>query len=188
MTFVLDGSGRVERKIVEANYRVRQGGRLLFEQLTGAQPAVPYAVIEARGHEVHVAVRAWVDSPTYFAYQRLGLHLELTIDPGWHIYGPMTPSGYQALEIAVTSDPAGARIDAFPWPDPAAFRVEGLDEDFRVYEGSFTLVIPVELIIARGSGEARLDVVVRSQACSATECLPPSSIQATLALPEAPAL
>lgn len=188
MTFVLDATGRVERKIVEANYRVRQGGRLLFEQLTGAQPAGPQQVIEARGSQVHVAVRAWVDSPTYFAYQRLGLHVELTIDPGWHVYGPTTPSGYQALEIAVTSDPAGARIDTFPWPEAAAFRVEGLDEDFRVYEGSLTLVIPVELIIARHSGEARLDVVVRSQACSATECLPPSSIRATLALPEAPAL
>ncbi len=188
MTFVLDATGRVERKIVETNYRLRQGGRLLFEQLTGAQPAGPEVTIEARGHQEHVAVRTWVDSPTYFAYQRLGLHVELAIDPGWHVYGPTTPSGYQALEIAVTSEPDGARIDAFPWPEPAAFRVLGLDEDFRVYEGSLTLVIPVELIIARGSGDARLEVVVRSQACSATECLPPSSIRAVLTLPESPTL
>ena len=188
MTFILDGSGRVERKIVEANYRLRQGGRLLFEQLTGAQPDGAPESVEARGRIEHVTLRAWLDSPTYFAYQRLGLHLELTIDPGWHVYGPTTPSGYQALEITAASEPAGARLGPIPWPRPTDFRVQGLDEDFTVYEGSLDLVIPVELIIARGSGDARLDIAVRSQSCSATECLPPASIGTSLVIPEAPAL
>ena len=188
MTFILDGSGRVERKIVEPNYRLRQGGRLLFEQLTGAQPQGAPDAIEVRGRTAHVALRAWLDSPTYFAYQRLGLHIELTIDPGWHVYGPTTPSGYQALEITAASEPAGARLGPIPWPRPTDVRVQGLDEDFAVYEGSLDLVIPVELIIARGSGDARLDIAVRTQSCSATECQPPASIGTSLVIPEAPTL
>ena len=188
MTFIIDGSGRVERKIVEENYRLRQGGRLLFEQLTGAQPAGTTDIVEARGRQEHLALRASLDSPTYYAYQRLGLHLELTVARGWHLYGPAVPSGYQALEITVTSEPAGARLGAIPWPPTKAFRVAGLDDEFQVYEGSLRLVIPIELIIARGSGDARLRIDVRSQACSAAECLPPASIAATLAIPEAPTL
>ncbi len=188
MTFVIDGSGRVERKIVEANYRLRQGGRLLFEQLTGAQPAGTTDIVEARARQEHLALRASLDSPTYYAYQRLGLHLELTVAPGWHIYGPAVPSGYQALEITATSEPAGARLGAIPWPPAKAFRVEGLDDEFQMFEGSLRLLIPIEMIIARGSGDARLHIDVRSQACNATECLPPTSIRATLAIPEAPTL
>ena len=188
MTFVLDGSGRVERKIVEANYRLRQGGRLLFEQLTGEQPADTTDIVEGRAREEHLAVRAWIDAPMYYAYQRLGLHVELTIAPGWHIYGTEVPAGYQPLEIAVTSEPTGARLGAIPWPNTRAFRVDGLDEDFSVYEGSLRLAIPVELIIARGSGDVRLAVEVRSQACSATACQPPSSVRTTLTIPEAPTL
>ena len=188
MTFLLDGSGRVERKIVEANYRLRQGGRLLFEQLTGVQPADATDNVEGRARVEHLAVRAWIDSPTYFAYQRLGLHVDLTIAPEWHVYGPEAPAGYQPLEIAVTGAPPGARLGAIPWPATAPFRVAGLDEDFAVYEGSVGITIPIELIIPRGSGDIRLEVDVRSQACSATECLPPASVRTTIVIPEAPTL
>ena len=188
MTFLLDRSGRVERKIVEANYRLRQGGRLLFEQLAGAQPADATDHVEGRTREEHLAVRARLDSPTYFAYQRLGLHVDLVIAPEWHLYGPEAPAGYQQLEIAVTSEPAGARLGAIPWPAAAPFRVAGLDEDFAVYEGSVGITIPIEFIIPRGSGDVRLEVRIRSQACSTTECLPPASIRTTIAIPEAPTL
>ena len=194
MTFVLDGSGRVERKIVEANYRLRQGGRFLFEQLTGAEAAGAGDLVEGRtaalgpaGKEL-LAVRAWIDSPTYYAYQRLGLHLELRVAQGWHIYGPAVPAGYQPLEIAVRSEPPGAQLGPIRWPQPTPFRVAGLAEDFAVYEGVLRLAIPIDLVIPRGSGPVRIEIEIRSQACSATECLPPASVSTTIAMPEAPTL
>ena len=194
MTFVLDGSGRVERKIVEANYRLRQGGRFLFEQLTGAEAAGARDLVEGRtaalgpaGKEL-LAVRAWIDSPTYYAYQRLGLHLELRVARGWHIYGSAVPAGYQPLEIAVRSEPPGAQLGPIRWPQPTPFRVAGLVEDFAVYEGFLLLTIPIDLVIPRGSGPVRIKIEIRSQACSATECLPPASVSTTIAMPEAPTL
>ncbi len=186
MTFILDASGRVERKLVEENYRLREGGRLLLAQLTGPEPAQPRDTVEGRGREQHLAVRAWIDSPTYFAYQRLGLGVELTIPAGWHTYGPVALAGYQPLEITITSEPSGARVGAFPWPPTSTFRVAGIAEAFAAYEGSIRVAIPVELVIPRGTGDIRLAVEVRSQACSATECLPPSSVVTTLTIPEAP--
>ena len=188
MTFVLDASGRVERKIVEANYRLRLGGRLLFEQLTGAQPAGTGEPVAARAAATHLAIRSWIDSPTYYAYQRLGLHIELTIAPGWHLYGPRVPAGYQPLEIAVRTTPSGGALAAIPWPPTTPFRVDGLAEEFAVYEGTVRLAIPIELVIPRGSGELRLELEIRSQACSATECLPPASTTTAITLPEAPTL
>jgi len=189
MTFVLDGSGRVERKIVEANYRVRQGGSLLLEQLAGAHPDMAdMGRIDGASRAEHLAVSAWLDSSTYFAYQRLGLHIKLEIAPGWHLYGPVVPEGYQPVEIAVRSEPSGATLGAIAWPPAAPFHVAGLDEDFAVYEGSIDITIPIEMIIARGSGEVRLEIEIRSQACSATECLPPATAQGALLVPEAPTL
>lgn len=188
MIFVLDASGRVERKLVEANYRLRLGGRQLYERLTGVQSAAAEDLVATGGDEDHLAVRAWIDSPTYYAYQRLGLHIELRIASGWHIYWPQVPAGYQPLEIALRTTPSGGQLGAIPWPPTTPFVVHGLAEDFAVYDGTIRLTIPIDLIIPRGSGEVRLDVELRSQACSATECLPPASILTTISLPEAPTL
>jgi DsbC/DsbD-like thiol-disulfide interchange protein len=188
MTFVLDEGGRVERKIVEEHYRSRYGGSFLVEALTG-QPAVPdtAAVGSSRASTGIVAARAWLDSRTYFAYQRLGLHLELTIEAGWHIYGPETPTGYTGLHIEARSVPEGVRSGAPRWPEPKPFRIAGLDEQFAVYEGTVHLTVPVDFSVNRGSGPVRLEIAIDFQACSERECLPPTSLELSLTVPEAPA-
>ena len=193
MTFVLDERGRVERKIAEANYRVRDGGERFFAQLTGGTPTpgdndggIRASVTKAEGPVV--LSRARLDSPTYFAYQRLGLHLDLAIAAGWHAYGPTVPDGYQPLRVTAESTPPGARVGPIEWPPTRPFRVAGIAEEFAVYDGDLRLVVPVEFIIERGSGTAHLDVRVEFQACSETECLPPAAAGAAIDVPEAPTL
>lgn len=187
MTFVLGESGRVERKIVEEHYRSRYGGSWLLEELTGVPAAVRAPPAEApRASNGVAAARAWLDSPTYFAYQRLGLHVELTIDPGWHVYGPVVPPGYTGLRIETQSEPTGVQLGTPRWPETKPFRVEGLDEQFAVYEGSVGIAVPADFIVNRGSGPVRLEIVLRFQVCSERECLPPTSLALTLTVPEAP--
>ena len=68
MTFVLDATGLIERKIVEDNYRSRYGGRWLLGELTRA-PAVQAALsteTSTTASQDIVSARAWLDSPTYF--------------------------------------------------------------------------------------------------------------------------
>ncbi|MGH2492813.1 MAG: protein-disulfide reductase DsbD domain-containing protein [Candidatus Limnocylindria bacterium] len=72
------------------------------------------------------------------------------------------------------------------WPETKPFRVEGLDEQFAVYEGSVGIAVPVDFIVNRGSGPVRLEIVLRFQVCSERECLPPTSLALTLTVPEAP--
>jgi peroxiredoxin len=187
MTFVLDEQGRVERKIVEEQYRSRYAGRWLLEELTGvsAGATLPDAQASTASAGI-VSARASLDSPRYFAYQRLGLHLELTIASGWHIYGPVVPSGYTGLQIEAESDPPGVMLGTPRWPETRPFRVEGLDELFNVYERTLDVTVPLDFIVNRGSGPVRLEISVRFQACSETECLPPASLALPLTVPEAP--
>jgi len=187
MTFVLDESGRVARKIVEEHYRSRYGGGWLLEELTGvrAEESAPKAETPTASAGI-VSARASLDSSQYFAYQRLGLHVELTVAPGWHVYGPVVPPGYTALQIEAKSDPPGATLGTPRWPETKPFRVEGLGEQFAVYEGKLDVAVPVDYIINRGTGPVRLEIVLRFQTCSERECLPPATLALTLTVPEAP--
>ena len=188
MTFVLDETGRIERKIVEENYRSRYGGRLLLEELTGTP-----ALRDTRGTEHSmtasqgiVSARAWLDSPTYFAYQRVGLHVEVTVQPGWHVYSPEVPPGYTGLRIEVQSAPPGLRSGQPRWPEAKPFRVEGLTEEFSVYEGTVGITDPVDFVVNRGPGPVRLEISLGFQVCSETECLPPATVSLSLTVPEGP--
>jgi DsbC/DsbD-like thiol-disulfide interchange protein len=188
MTFVLDDTGRIERKIVEENYRSRYGGRWLLEEL-GRAPAVrdtPGTETSTVASQGIVSARAWLDSPTYFAYQRLGLHLVVTVQPAWHVYGPEVPPGNTGLRIELQSAPPGVRSGRPRWPEAKPFRVTGLDEEFSVYKGTVEITTPVDFVVNRGSGPVRLEISVGYQACSDRECLPPASLSLSLTVPEAP--
>ncbi len=186
MTFILDASGRVERKLVEENYRLRYGGDWLVQELLGEPASPPTLEARATGPLATVAGRFWIDSTTYFPYQRRSAQLELSIGPGWHVYGPVVPPGYTGLHVAVQSVPEGVRAGAPEWPPTSPFHIEGLDEEFAVYEGTIAIVVPLEFILPRGSGVARVEIRVTFQTCSATECLPPNAIELVLEVAEAP--
>lgn len=188
VTFILDADGRVERILSEENYRVRAGGRRLLAELLGTSAPAPADAPSAVAREAVVSAAVRLDSATYYAYQRHGLQIELTIASGWHIYGPVTPDGYVPLAISVASMPEGARLGPIAWPATRPFHVAGLDEEFAVYDGTVRLDVPIEFIIQRDSGEARLEVAIAFQACNATECFAPAQVIATFVVPESPTL
>ncbi len=133
-----------------------------------------------------MSARAWLDAPTYFAYQRLRLHVEVTIQPGWHVYGPEVPPGYTGLRVEVQSAPPGVRSGRPRWPDASPFRIAGLDEQFSVYEGTLEITDPVDFVVDRGSGPVRLEISLGFQGCSDTECLPPATVSLWVTVPEGP--
>ncbi len=188
MTFILDEAGRIERKLVEANYRLRYGGQWLVTLLLGVVAIAngPSVVTSATGRMVIVSGHAELDSPTYFAYQRLGLRLELAIAPGWHVYAPAAPVGYAGLTIDITSTPDGVRSGLIAWPEARQFRIAGLDEQFLVYEGTVVITMPLEFQVPRNSGSVRLAIAVTYQTCSEAECMPPDALSLMLAVSETP--
>jgi DsbC/DsbD-like thiol-disulfide interchange protein len=133
---------------------------------------------EAHARSDGVELRATLASDTYRSSQQLWLTVELTIEPGLHIYGQPIPEGYIPLSIAV-APLDGLVVGAPEWPAAHPYRVEGLEEELFVYEGKVAVSLP--LAFTQAEGDQTLQVTVRYQACSDTDCFLPSTSR--LALP-----
>jgi len=166
--FVLDERGVVAERRFQRNYRVRESGAsVLAQALAIAAPESGPALDVA--HE-QVQIRAGVDSPTYWRYQRLYAVVEVDIATGWHVYSAPTPEGYTPLSIKVAGD---ATVVGQPvWPEPVSFRVADLDEEFWIFDGTVRIAVPFEFVIQRGEpmGDRTVQVIVDYQACSAISC------------------
>jgi hypothetical protein len=169
--FLLDAQGYVTQKRFQQSYRERETGVGVLEQGFGIASSVHG--LEALGQSEGVKVRAYLDSDTYRFFQRLWLTVELIIEPGLHVYGQPIPEGYIPLAIEVA--PIEGLVVGNPqWPTPHPFRVAGLDEAFYVYEGTVAVSLPVTL--TQEGDDQTLQVGVRYQACSNTDCFLPNSI------------
>lgn len=169
-TFVLDEGGVVVEKRFEQGYRVRPQAAALLEDLAGE---VPGHAVRSTARTGEIAVTAWIADGRYRPYQRLGLHLDIAVAPGLHVYGDPVPEGYRALSLEI--EPLESlEVETPRWPDPRPFRVAGLDERFLVYEGELRGAVP--LFFTRNLGKVDLAMRLRYQACSADECYPPDEV------------
>ena len=194
--FVLDEHGVIVEKQFEQSYRVRPAAAPLVELSFGGESTLPSVMAQASTGEIQVAAR--ISTSTYYTYQKLRLHLTIQIAPGLHVYGRPVPDGYTALTVEI--DPfKSLEVGPLELPEPHPFRIEGLDENFLVHEGTIrgvlTLVLVEDLsnlarleqthMAAKDQGQPREDVVIatrfRYQACSNQECYPPREV--TLQLP-----
>ena len=127
----------------------------------------------ARAEGLGFMVEAWTDGPTYRPYQQVRLHVQITPAPGHHVYVPPTPEGFVPLQVDV--DPLeGMTVGEPDWPAGRPFRVEGLDEQFTVLEGTVRAILP--LTFTQNLGETAVRLTVRYQTCTEAECFPPSAL------------
>lgn len=182
--FVIDGDGTITQKRIQANYRAREGARQLLEAATGTAGLPPQAAVQEVSSP-HVRVRAYADSTAYVRWERNRLHVELQVDPGWHVYGRPIPEGYTPLLVEIEPQ-EGLEIGEPSYPPVRPFRVEGLEEDFNVAEGRLEVVVPFAFNVAPETGTRTLEVSVSWQACSESECLMPELKRLEIQLDEAP--
>jgi DsbC/DsbD-like thiol-disulfide interchange protein len=182
--FAVDEAGRVVDKRIGENYRVREGALKLVEEALGVilAPAGPQGTAAAG----HIKVAAVTDSAEYVRWQETRLHVVIDVDPGWHIYGRPIPDGYQALTVELEGIPE-VEVRPAQYPLARPFVVEGLDEQFHVYEGRVQVVVPFAVRVPPGHGAIDLKIVLQYQVCSETECLPPDRMELKLQLDEAAA-
>jgi hypothetical protein len=180
--FLLDENGVVVDKRFYPSYRERETGVGLLEDALSL--ASPRHGAEDVGGAGAVQVRAYLDSPTFVYYQRLRLTVEVTIAPGFHVYGRPMPEGYVALAIEVRPI-AGLVVGEPSWPSSHPFRVAGLDEEFWVYDGVVPTSLPLTFALPPGAGDQVIHVDVAYQACDATSCLVPTRVALTLPVEEA---
>jgi peroxiredoxin len=173
--FLLDERGVVTQKRFQKNYRERETSQTILEQGFGV--AASSHSPEARGEAGGVAVRLFLDSAEYRTYQRLRVKAEVRVPTDWHVYGLPIPDGY--VPLSVTLAPVdGLEVGEPVLPTAHPFRVEGLEEQFFVYEGMVSVAVPV--VFTKNVGDQTLRVEVRFQACSADQCQLPNGLRLDL--------
>jgi peroxiredoxin len=169
-TFVLDENGVVVDRRFYISYRERETGAGLLEAAFGL-PSSEHGP-EVRLDSPQLSGRAYLDSPYYARSQRLNLIVELALARGLHVYGQPIPEGFIPLTVEV--EPIeGVRPREAVLPSPRPFRIEGLSEEFFVYEDRVRVVVPIAFEVAEHDQE--LGVKVSYQTCSETECWPPTT-------------
>lgn len=180
--FLLDREGVVVRKRLHPHYRRRDTGPGLLEELLGVPAAEHGSEQVARGEIVQV--RAYPDSPTYRWHQQLHLILEVTIAPGWHVYGTPIPEGYAPLGVEIEPI-VGLETGRPSWPAPHPFHLEAIHEEFWVHEGTVRGSVPLTLTADPGAGDVRIHARIHYQACDMTTCRPPATVRFELPIHEA---
>ena len=173
--FLLDVRGVVIQKRFQKNYREREASQIILEQGFGMEASSRGP--DARGQAGGVAVRAFLDSEQYRIYQRIRVNVEVVVVSGWHVYGLPIPDGYVPLSVSVARI-EGLEVGELVLPSPHPFRVEGLEEQFFVYDSKVSVAVPI--VFTRNMGDQTLHVEVRFQACSSDQCQRPGEVRLDL--------
>lgn len=179
--FTLDERGVIIQKRFHESYRVRDTGGGLLAQTLGRFETV--GTSEATHEDEAVHVRAWLDSPTYAFFQRVHVNVELSVAPGFHVYGHPIPAGFVPLSLEVAPI-ENVEMGAAEWPSPHPFKVDGLDDELLVHEGTIRALLPLTFSALPGAGDHVIQVTVSYQACSNSTCLAPASIPLHLPVKE----
>lgn len=173
-TFLLDEDGHVVERRFEAHHRWRPSAPSLFEDVAGEHLEPAVSGTDAAGA---VQVAAWLAAADYRPQEVARVGVSVAVEPGFHVYVPPVPAGYVALEIAL--DPLDGMVAApADVPQGRPFRVEGLQEQFFVLDGTLHTTVPFR--IERDIGPVELTVRVRAQACDETTCQAPVTLAVTL--------
>lgn len=177
-TFLLDEAGYIVAKHFERGHRNRPSGRTLLGSLLGSLP--PDAAGLAQAEFPGGSLAGWVDTTTVQPNQVQDAHVRLRLDPDFHVYTGPVPEGFTALDLRIGGDD---RIQTRPPAIPAGrpFRLNGLDEEFRVLEGEVGisrpfLVFSPEADVSAQPAEVPLVLEVVLQTCTTSLCHPPVSI------------
>jgi len=176
-TYILDADGIIVEKRIAESERERETAAGILEARFGGHSSAHGSEVVIPGDQV--AIRAYLDSPTYRMAQRLRLIVDVSVADGWHVYGEPVPDGY--VPFSVTVGPlTGLTVGPLVAPEPHPFSVDGLDEQFVVHEGLIRCVVP--LTFAESAGDLTVQAQIRFQACSTSECLMPTTLSVELSV------
>ena len=169
-TYLVERDGRVAGKFFNREYQVRETSATMLSSGFHLQ-LDPQSTVRDKAGTESVEVSAVLNATELHPRQRADLYITLEVGRGLHVYGPDVPPGYVPTSVAVTG-PEGVIIHEAQFPSTVPFRVEGLDEEFQVFDTDTRIIVPLESRI-RELGTASIDVAVRYQACNETACFAP---------------
>ena len=105
------------------------------------------------------------------------IHISVNVREGFHIQANQlddeflipTTLSVKANSSIITGNPA--------FPPSKKFRMEGADDYWKVYDGSFDISIAFKTTEIIQTGEYNLPATLRYQACDSMSCLAPRTIE-----------
>lgn len=127
-----------------------------------------------------LAARVLLSSDRAYWGQELAVTLNLSLTPGWHIYGEPLPDNYTATSI--TFDDEFVEHQEFDWPKANPVKLASLNESLPVYDGKFSVSgrLLTRQLVKPGSYQLR--GTLRFQSCSDQVCNPPQALSFNLPL------
>jgi hypothetical protein len=168
--YVLAPDGTVTDKHFIPDYQTRPtaSGILLADfNVIGDDASVRIAADEVRAS---ISLSSAVTAQSL----ELGVSVEITIAPGWHIYGEPLPEGYVPTSVRFTSDFVSDQRLALPPARPVEFKMLG--ETLPVYEGSIRGKGTIAISRRAKPGDFKLAGVFKFQECSDTVCKVPQQV------------
>ena len=169
-TYLVDTDGRVSHKFFNRQYQVRETAATVLR--TGFRlPVDPSRIVSAEAGTDNVTVTAELMATELRSRQRTEIYVTIDLNEGLHVYGEPIPEGYIPTTVTATGT-EGLVIGEPKYPPTKPFRVEGLDDEFHVFDGEVQIIVPVVSTI-REKGSAAVDLEVSYQACTNQYCLIP---------------
>jgi len=176
VTFVLDPAGVVRSRLAEESY-VNRRTAASFLVLAGGEGA---GARELRTE--FFTVRAASSNPVVVPGEKVTLHVDVDLAPGFHAYAPGAGS-YRALELRLEPQPRLSYGETL-LPESRPYRFEPLQETVPVFEGRVRVLRDVTFAGGRDWGDALaagpatlvLEGSLEYQVCSATKCYPPAAL------------
>ena len=102
--------------------------------------------------------------------------LQVVLAPGWHVYAN-PPSGEYNIPVRVGLTGARGVVAGAPrYPAGKDVKLPSDEKPTRVYDGAFTITLPLQAAANAVSGTQTLSGKVSFQACNDQVCLPPASV------------
>ena len=188
-TFIVDRAGRVTARYFEDFYRERNTTASIMLRL--GTDLNPIAGVE--GSTAHLAIRAYQSNAEITFGSRFSLLLEITPQPGMHVYAPGSDAlGYRVIGLTLADNPH-VRFEPVEYPPAAIYHFEPLDERVPVYQEPFTLV---QQVVVRATREAEetlrgVDLLTLTgrldyRACDDAFCYDPTSVPLSWTVTVAP--
>ncbi|MGH7988384.1 MAG: protein-disulfide reductase DsbD domain-containing protein [Candidatus Binataceae bacterium] len=108
-----------------------------------------------------------------FSGQQLGVTIEFTLAPGWHIYGAPLPSAYTPTVVKFNDDVVASQQIVFP--QPAAMGFKALNETLPVYTGTFRASGTLLLRQKLPPGKHQVSGTIEFQECNDSICKIPQT-------------
>lgn len=150
--------------------------------LTGCQKSSPQPASQATPADVSSSAQV-VKVVAHFIPKAAGppASVELEITPGFHVNA--NPATFSYL-IATEVQPGivdGITVGKITYPAGVAQKFAFADQPLSVYEGKVTIPIPLT-VAPDAKGQRMLPLKLRVQACDSEKCLPPATLNSTIAI------